>query len=103
MRLSRLNARTSNSRVNVSASAIIARVAALLSFSVCTLGVKFFFGTKTWVGVARLNQALKRGFICVKALRLKVWACRAANLRAFIPIKAKPAHCAQNDLRVFFS
>ncbi len=98
--LAGLDAAGSLGRVDVSARAVVAGIAALFRLGFRALGVKFVFRAEARVDHAALLQALKGVSVGVEALALEVGAAVAANLRALVPVKAEPLHGVQDDLGV---
>ena len=102
VRLASLDAAGGLGRVDVAARAVVTGIAAFLGFGLGALGVELFFRAEARVHHATFLQALKRGGVRVEALRLEVGAGLPANLGAFVPVKAKPLHGVEDDLRVLF-
>ena len=71
-------------------------------FSGFTAGVQLFLGAEAVVGVAGLDQLLGIGEIQVFTLGLDIWADRAADIRALVPLEPALAQRVINDVRRAF-
>src|ERR1700740_3326104 len=63
----------------------------MLGYCFLALGLKLFKGAKAAVGLALVQQAVRVLAINFQPFRLPIRRVRAADFRAFVPVKTEPA------------
>ena len=98
-----LNACLSFCGINVSAGTLIALEWVMPLFCCFFIRRKLFRRTEAWVCLAFCQQGVCGLTINFKAFGLCIRAKIAALVGTFVPVKTKPTHGAQDDLRIFVS
>ena len=98
--LAGLNAATGLLGIKIAATTLIALEGVLALLRGLTVGVELLLGAEAGIGLALVPKLLGSLLVQVQALGLGVGAIVAAHLGTLVPVQAKPAHGAQNDLRV---
>ena len=98
--LAGLNAATGLLGIKIAATTLIALEGVLALLRGLTVGVELLLGAEAGIGLALVPKLLGGLLVQVQALGLGVGAIVAAHLGTLVPVQAKPAHGAQDDLRV---